>query len=49
MTDKLMVYLDEDMHEDLRALAFRKKTTMAYPRAIVDTMSVVIFLTPPWK
>lgn len=26
---KLMVYLDEDMHEDLRALAFRKKTTMA--------------------
>ena len=29
MTNKLMVYLDEDMHEDLRALAFRKKTTMA--------------------
>ena len=26
---KLMVYLDEDMHEDLRVLAFRKKTTMA--------------------
>ena len=26
---KLMVYLDEDLHEDLRALAFRKKTTMA--------------------
>jgi len=26
---KLMVYLDEDMHEDLRQLAFRKKTTMA--------------------
>ncbi len=26
---KLMVYLDEDMHEDLRELAFRKKTTMA--------------------
>ena len=26
---KLMVYLDEDMHEDLRALAFRRKTTMA--------------------
>jgi hypothetical protein len=29
MTKKLMVYLDEDMHEDLRQLAFRKKTTMA--------------------
>lgn len=29
MTKKLMVYLDEDMHEDLRALAFRKRTTMA--------------------
>jgi predicted DNA-binding protein len=26
---KLMIYLDEDMHEDLRELAFRKKTTMA--------------------
>ena len=26
---KLMVYLDEDLHEDLRALAFRGKTTMA--------------------
>ncbi len=26
---KLMIYLDEDMHEDLRQLAFRKKTTMA--------------------
>jgi hypothetical protein len=26
---KLMVYLDEDMHEDLRRLAFRKRTTMA--------------------
>ncbi len=26
---KLMVYLDEDMHEDLRQLAFHKKTTMA--------------------
>ena len=26
---KLMVYLDEDMHEDLRELAHRKKTTMA--------------------
>ena len=26
---KLMVYLDEDAHEDLKALAFRKKTTMA--------------------
>jgi hypothetical protein len=24
-----MVYLDEDMHEDLRQLAFGKKTTMA--------------------
>ena len=29
MMKKLMVYLDEDMHEDLRELAFRKKTTMA--------------------
>ena len=26
---KLMVYLDQDMHEDLRVLAFHKKTTMA--------------------
>lgn len=26
---KLMVYLDDDMHEDLRILAFRKRTTMA--------------------
>jgi predicted DNA-binding protein len=26
---KLMVYLDADMHEDLRQLAFRKKATMA--------------------
>ena len=26
---KLMVYLDGDMHEDLRELAFRKRTTMA--------------------
>lgn len=26
---KLMVYLDEDTHEDLRILAFREKTTMA--------------------
>lgn len=26
---KLMIYLDEDMHEDLRILAFRKRTTMA--------------------
>lgn len=26
---KLMVYLDDDTHEDLRALAFRKRTTMA--------------------
>jgi len=26
---KLMVYMDEDMHEDLRRLAFEKKTTMA--------------------
>ena len=29
MTKKLMVYMDDDMHEDLRALAFRRKTTMA--------------------
>jgi hypothetical protein len=26
---KLMIYLDEDAHEDLKALAFRKRTTMA--------------------
>ena len=26
---KLMVYLDEDVHEDLRELAFHKRTTMA--------------------
>jgi hypothetical protein len=26
---KLMVYLDDNMHEDLRLLAFRKRTTMA--------------------
>jgi hypothetical protein len=26
---KLMVYLDDDRHEDLRLLAFRKRTTMA--------------------
>jgi predicted DNA-binding protein len=26
---KLMIYLDEEMHEDLRLLAFRKRTTMA--------------------
>ena len=26
---KLMVYLDEDMHADLRTLAFQKKTAMA--------------------
>jgi hypothetical protein len=26
---KMMIYLDEDMHEDLRLLAFRRKTTMA--------------------
>ena len=29
MNKKLMVYMDEDMHEDLKALAFQKKTTMA--------------------
>ena len=29
MNKKLMVYMDEDMHEDLRQLAFEKKTTMA--------------------
>jgi predicted DNA-binding protein len=29
MMKKLMVYFDEDMHEDLRELAHRKKTTMA--------------------
>ncbi len=26
---KLLVYLDEDSHEDLKLLALRKKTTMA--------------------
>ena len=26
---KLMVYLDEDKHEDLKTLAFQEKTTMA--------------------
>ncbi|MDP3768853.1 MAG: hypothetical protein Q8S13_12625 [Dehalococcoidia bacterium] len=26
---KLMVYLDDDLHEDLRQLAFEKKTAMA--------------------
>jgi predicted DNA-binding protein len=26
---KLMVYLDDEVHEDLRLLAFRKRTTMA--------------------
>ncbi|MGA2286641.1 MAG: hypothetical protein ABSG55_10280 [Dehalococcoidia bacterium] len=26
---KLMVYLDEDIHEGLRVLAFRRRTTMA--------------------
>lgn len=26
---KLMVYLDEDVHEDLKTLSFRKKTPMA--------------------
>ncbi len=26
---KLMVYLDEDMHDGLRELAFRRKTAMA--------------------
>jgi hypothetical protein len=26
---KLMIYLDEERHEDLRQLAFRKRTTMA--------------------
>ena len=26
---KLMIYLDEEMHEELRVLAFRKRTTMA--------------------
>ena len=26
---KLLVYLDEDFHEDLKELAHRKKTTMA--------------------
>jgi predicted DNA-binding protein len=26
---KLMIYVEEEMHEDLRLLAFRKRTTMA--------------------
>ena len=26
---KLMIYLNEDVHEDLRLLAFQKRTTMA--------------------
>ena len=26
---KLMIYLDDELHEDLKALAFRKRTTMA--------------------
>lgn len=26
---KLMVYLDDDFHDDLKTLAFRRKTTMA--------------------
>jgi predicted DNA-binding protein len=26
---KLMVYLDDEVHEELRLLAFRKRTTMA--------------------
>jgi len=26
---KLMIYLSEDVHEDLRQLAFRKRTSMA--------------------
>ena len=26
---KLMIYLNEDVHEDLRLLAFRKRTSMA--------------------
>ena len=26
---KLMIYLNEDMHEDLRLLAFQKRTSMA--------------------
>ena len=29
MNKKLMVYMDEDMHEDLKTLAFQKRTTMA--------------------
>ena len=29
MTRKLLVYMDEDFHEDLKELAHRKKTTMA--------------------
>ncbi len=26
---KLMIYLDDDFHDDLKTLAFRRKTTMA--------------------
>jgi len=26
---KLMIYLDDELHDDLKALAFRKRTTMA--------------------
>ena len=26
---KLMIYLNDDLHEDLKALAFRRRTTMA--------------------
>jgi len=26
---KLMIYLDDEVHEDLRELAFRRRTTMA--------------------
>ena len=29
MVKKLMVYLDDEVHDDLKALAFRKRTTMA--------------------
>lgn len=29
MTKKLLIYLDEDRHEDLKELAHRKRTTMA--------------------
>jgi hypothetical protein len=30
---KLMVHLDEDVHEDVRRLAFQRKTTMAALKA----------------